>query len=213
MPRPYRVALLVAALFVVPAAALVLLVLSQVPGSSANSGQARLVPATSLAAVIPDRESAAVVVLAAATATSLPPGQAAPSFSLVGLDGKLHRLTDYRGKRVVLNFWATWCVPCRLEMPLLQKTHEQLQNNGLVVIGINMAEDEPAVRQYVGDLGITFPILLDTDRIATIQYKVIGLPTTFFIDTEGVIRASQVGPLTADSLVGYLGRLSDTNPG
>ncbi len=213
MPRPHRVVLLVATLLVVPAAVLVFLGLSQVSGSPATSSQARLVPATSLAAVIPDRGSATVVVLAAPTATPLPPGQAAPSFALVGLDGKLHRLTDYRGKRVVLNFWATWCVPCRIEMPLLQKTYEQLQDNGLVVIGINMAEEEPGVRQYVGDLGIMFPILLDTDRVVTVQYKVVGLPTTFFIDTEGLIRASQVGPLTEDSLKGYLDRLADTNTG
>jgi peroxiredoxin len=213
MPSFRRFVLPVVVLLAVPAAALVLLGLSQVSGASTALNPAKPVPATSLAAVIPNGRSATVVVLDAPTAIPLPEGRTAPVFSLVGLDGKLHRLTDYRGRRIVLNFWATWCVPCRVEMPLLQQTYEQLQKSDLVVVGINVAEEEPAVRQYVDDLHITFPILLDTDRVVTSQYKVVGLPTTYFIDTQGVIRASQVGPLTEDSLGGYLDHFSEDTPG
>ncbi len=210
IPDLRRVALPVAALLAVLVAGLVFLSISAT-GALTTANPTKLVPVTSLAAVLPDQGSATVVVLNAPTATPLPDGRPAPVFLLPGLDNKLHRLTDYRGKQVVLNFWATWCVPCRLEMPLLEKTYQRLQNNGLVVIGINMGEAVSPVRQYVDDLHITFPILLDADQTAAAQYKVIGLPTTFFIDAQGIIRASQVGPLDEDSLQSYLDHLSDAN--
>lgn len=212
MPDLRRVMLPVAALLAVLIAGLVFLSISATSALTTAS-PTKLVPATSLAPVIPDRGTTTVVVLDAPTATPFPEGRTAPVFSLPGLDDKLHRLTDYRGKRVVLNFWATWCVPCRLEMPLLEKTYQRLQGSGVVVIGINMGEAVSPVRQYVDDLHVTFPILLDADQIATAQYKVIGLPTTFFVDAQGIVRASQVGPLDADSLQGYLDRLSDVNSG
>ncbi len=213
MPRVSRVLLPAIVLLAASAAVLVLLSLSQAFSPPTVPSPTKPVPATSLAAVLPDQGSATVVVLDAPTATPLPEGRTAPVFSLPGLDDKLHRLTDYRGKQVALNFWATWCVPCRLEMPLLEKTYQRLQGSGVVVIGINMGEAVSPVRQYVEDLHITFPILLDADQTAAAQYQVIGLPTTFFIDGQGIVRASQVGPLDEDSLQSYLDRLSKANSG
>src|SRR5258708_5256357 len=110
-------------------------------------------------------------------------GKPAPDFTLTGPDGKTRRLTDYRGKLVVLNFWATWCAPCRLETPLLQKTYARLQTGGLVILGIDQAEDIAPVNSFVKEFNLTYPILLDTDLSATQAYGVIGLPTTFFIDS------------------------------
>lgn len=138
----------------------------------------------------------------------MPPGQPAPGFSLEGLDGKQHRLQDYLGKRVVLNFWATWCIPCRLEMPLLDATYRRLESSGVVVIGINFGEDRTVARQYVDELNLSFPILTDEAGIAARAYGVIGLPTTFFIDSQGILRDRYVGPLTLRSLQDYLDRLS-----
>ncbi len=131
-------------------------------------------------------------------------GKPAPDFNLTGTDGKPHRLTDYLGKLVVLNFWATWCVPCRLETPLLQKTYARLPNAGLVIIGVDQAEDVTAVNKFVQEFNLTYPMLLDTDLAATQSYGVIGLPTTFFVDSKGIVQAKQIGMLTDGSLQQYL---------
>jgi peroxiredoxin len=168
------------------------------------------IPATSLAAVISadKRTEAQDVVIAKATPTPIPPGKPAPVFALEGLDGKVHRLEEYRGKQIVLNFWATWCIPCRLEMPLLDATYRRLAGSGLVVIGINFGEDHTAVQQYVEELKLSFPILVDEAGVAARAYGVVGLPTTFFVDPAGILRDRVVGPLTAESLQGYLDRLA-----
>ncbi len=133
-------------------------------------------------------------------------GKPAPDFTLTG-----RRLTDYRGKLVVLNFWATWCAPCRLETPLLQKTYARLQTGGLVILGIDQAEDIAPVNSFVKEFNLTYPILLDTDLSATQAYGVIGLPTTFFVDPKGIIQAKQIGMLTEDGLQQYLEQFMTPN--
>jgi peroxiredoxin len=131
-------------------------------------------------------------------------GKPAPDFVLTGTDGKTHRLKDYPGKLVVLNFWATWCAPCRLETPLLQKTYARLQTGEFVVLGVDQAEDIAPVNSFVKEFNLTYPILLDTDLAATQAYGVIGLPTTFFVDPKGIVQAKQIGMLTEGSLQQYL---------
>ena len=128
----------------------------------------------------------------------------APDFALSGIDGKIHHLKDYSGKRIVLNFWATWCVPCRQEMPLLQKTYAQLQSNGLVVIGVDQQEDAGTVSAFLKEVNVTYPILLDNDLSAFHAYGVMGIPITFFIDTNGIVRAKSIGALTDNLLQQYL---------
>src|SRR5258707_15384714 len=113
-------------------------------------------------------------------------GKGAPDFTLTGTDGKAYRLKDYQGKLVVLNFWATWCAPCRLETPLLQKTYARLQNAGLVIVGIDQAEDVAPVNSFVKEFSLTYPILLDSDLTTTQAYGVVGLPTSFFLDSKGI---------------------------
>ncbi len=132
-------------------------------------------------------------------------GKPAPDFTLTGLDGTTHRLQDYIGKQVILNFWATWCAPCRLEMPLLQRTYARLQTNGLVIIGVDQAENATTVSNFVKELNVTFPILFDDRNLSVTQtYGVIGLPTTFFIDTKGIVQAKQIGMVTDETLPLYL---------
>ncbi len=124
-------------------------------------------------------------------------GERAPDFALEdAATGRLVRLSDYRGKTVVLNFWATWCVPCRSEMPDLQHAFEAHQAPGdLVVIGVDDKEPSGIVTGFTKDLGITFPILLDRTSDVRTHYGVVGLPGTFFIDREGVIRSQNFGPV------------------
>jgi thiol-disulfide isomerase/thioredoxin len=130
----------------------------------------------------------------------LPPapaiGHPAPDFTLASPDGQALTLSDLRGKPVVLNFWATWCGPCRAEMPELQRVHERLEPAGVTVLGINQAEAPEAIARYQKELGVDFPTILDSRLGVSRQYLVNSLPTTFFIDREGVIRSMFIGPMT-----------------
>ena len=124
-------------------------------------------------------------------------GEAAPDFVLEDAStGRAVKLSDYRGRPVVLNFWATWCVPCRSEMPDLQRAYEQRAQSGdLVVIGVDDKEPANVVTAFTHDLGVTFPILLDRTSNVRSHYGVVGLPGTFFIDRNGVIRSQNFGPV------------------
>lgn len=163
------------------------------------------IPWTSLAPFISQQalENNTSQIIRAPTTTPLPEGETAPEFLLIGLDGKQYRLDDFRGKRVVLNFWATWCAPCRIEMPLLQNFYEQHKRQ-IVVVGINMGEDKAPVQAFIDELKITFPILLDEEQATAKRYRVVGLPSTFFIDTQGIVRATHVGGLSSEMLESYL---------
>ena len=128
------------------------------------------------------------------TLTALSPS-AAPDFTLEDIDNKKFSLKDYRGKVVLLNFWATWCPPCRREMPSLTRLHEHLKNKNFVVLGLNQMEDEDQVFAYTGGLELSpaFPILFDKDSSVSSAYKVVGLPTTYIIDKKGNLRFRAVG--------------------
>ncbi|MGB9605142.1 MAG: peroxiredoxin family protein [Bryobacteraceae bacterium] len=118
----------------------------------------------------------------------------APDFTLRDADGKLVRLSDYRGKVVLLNFWATWCPPCRLEIPWFIEFQRQHQHRGLVVLGISMDEDGwEVVRPFIQRLGVNYRILLGDDTVAQLYGGVESLPTTFLIDREGRIASVHIG--------------------
>ncbi len=119
----------------------------------------------------------------------------APEIVLSVLDNSApFELAHLQGKPVILNFWATWCAPCRAEMPMLQSTWERYGEN-VAIVGVDLEEDPALVRQFVDELGITFPILLDEEGTVSERFNVRGLPTTFFIDRDGVIRQIYPGQL------------------
>ena len=140
----------------------------------------------------------------AQTQPAVEPGRYAPDFALTDLNGETVRLSDWRGQVVLLNFWASWCVPCRQEMPLLQATHEAYAGDGLVVLAVNMGEERRRVEGFAADLAVTFPVLADEETTVGTLYRVRGAPTTYFIDREGVIRQRCVGPLTSGMLAAIL---------
>lgn len=128
-------------------------------------------------------------------------GAIAADFSLPTLDGGAQNLRDYRGRVVVLNFWASWCGPCRAEMPDLQVAYEELRDRGLVVVGINQGEAQERAQSFVREFSLTFPILLDQGQDIGRQYGVRAYPTTFIIDRKGVIRDVIVGgPLSRTAI-------------
>lgn len=137
------------------------------------------------------------------TAGSGPPpkvGAAAPDFRLRGLDDVPLSLGQFRGQTVVLTFWATWCAPCRVEFPAFEAAYQRYAAQGLVVLAVDVGEGRDEVRQFLQQVGATFPTVIDSDSAVVQRYRLLGLPTTFIIDTTGAIRAQQLGPLTTASL-------------
>ena len=128
-------------------------------------------------------------------------GNLAPNFDLevLGTDERL-TLKDLRGKAVWVNFWATWCPPCREEMPQMQRLYEQHRARGLEIVGVDVQESAEQVRGFTTELGLTWRFVLDRDGKTTDRYLVSGLPTHYFIDREGVIQAVHIGGL--ETIVG-----------
>lgn len=132
--------------------------------------------------------------------------QPAADFTLEDLSGIPVNLEELEGRPVVVNFWASWCGPCRNEMPLLEAYFMDYQDN-LVILGVNAGEPADTVRPYVEELGLTFPILLDSKNEVYSLYRVRGMPTTFFLDADGIIRFQHIGELSEAQLADYLERI------
>ena len=123
-------------------------------------------------------------------------GKAAPDFALASLDGKKVKLSDFRGKAVLLNFWATWCSPCKIEMPWFEQLQKQYGPDGLVVLGVAMDDSEPAtIAKFASDLGVNYQVLLGTDKVSDDYGDVQYLPTTFYIARDGTIVDKMTGLL------------------
>ena len=125
--------------------------------------------------------------------TALPERPVAPEFALSDTEGNLHRLSDYRGKVVIVNFWATWCPPCRDEMPSMQRAWEQLEQEGILLLGIDVGENEEKIFQFSADYRVEFPLLMDLDSSVTTSWPLAGLPTTFVVDPQGRLAYRAVG--------------------
>lgn len=123
-------------------------------------------------------------------------GRTAPGFKMQGLDGRTTSLVDYRDQVVVLNFWATWCAPCRLEAPALEAAFQDYGGRGVQFLGVNYRDDAAAARAHEREFGITYPSAYDPGGTLAFDYELIGLPTTFVIGRDGRIEYRFVGYLT-----------------
>ena len=117
----------------------------------------------------------------------------APGFTLADMDGETFTLESARGKWVFLHFWASWCGPCREEMPAIQKMHEQFKDDELVMVLVNTAEDEDTIFSFLGEIGMDMSSLMDRDGLVTEKYKPRGLPTTILIDPTGKVQYQAIG--------------------
>jgi peroxiredoxin len=141
----------------------------------------------------------------------LNPSPPAPAFQLKDVNGKSFSLRDYRGKVVLLNFWATWCPSCKLEMPSLETLHKTLGNKGLVVLTVNVRESADEVKGFFQKQRLWFPALLDEDGDVFERFNVWSLPTTFIIGKKGELLGKVIGYRNwgSDQTIGVLQRLSE----
>lgn len=135
-------------------------------------------------------------------------GKPAPDFTLQTPDGEEVSLSDYKGKVVMINFWASWCEPCRLETPELEKAYEAHKDQGFEILGVNLAENEVTVNGFIKNQGMTYPVVLDRDKsIAIDTYKVKPLPTSYFVDRDGILRVVAARPMTVRDIEGQINPL------
>lgn len=131
-------------------------------------------------------------------------GDVAPDFALVDLDGESHRLSDYKGQGVFLNFWGTWCAPCKKEMPAMGRQYQVYKDLGVQVLAVNIAESDLKVRTFAKQYGMTFPTLIDKNKSVMLAYNVKPLPTTLLINPDGKIVKIITGEMSENDIKGYM---------
>ena len=143
---------------------------------------------------------------ASANSEGLKVGAKAPDFELKTLTGETVKLSSLKGKKVMLNFWATWCPPCKAEMPEMEQFYKQAGKD-VVVLAVNI-DPQLDVKGFVDKNGITFPILLDVDDHVNETYQILSIPTTYFINSKGIIQNKYTGALNLDSMKQYTSKLN-----
>lgn len=131
-------------------------------------------------------------------------GARAPDFALPTLQGETLRLSDLRGQVVLVNFWATWCGPCRVEMPTMQARYN---HDGFTIVAVNFAEEADVVQAYADELQLSFPIVLDGDGAVQELYRVRGYPSSFFVDPDGIVRFFHIGEMSESVMDTYLAEM------
>ncbi len=144
-----------------------------------------------------------------ASVIPVPVSYPAPELQLHSLDGEPVNLADYRGQVVLVNMWATWCPPCKQEMPDLQAYYQAHQEQGFVIIGINDGETADVVRPFVAEYGLTFPVWLDERGLSEKAFRTINLPSSYVIDRQGTVRFAWKGAISYDVLESYITPLLD----
>ncbi|WP_203332394.1 redoxin domain-containing protein [Planococcus beigongshangi] len=142
------------------------------------------------------------------TDEGLAKGETAPDFELTTLDGETVQLSDYRGKKVILNLWATWCPPCRAEMPDMQKYYdEQAQDENVEILAVNLTTEDRGmdkINAFVEEFALTFPIPMDVDGDVGDVYQAATIPTSYMIDTEGRVQNKIVGPMNEEMMEDFI---------
>ena len=144
-----------------------------------------------------------VFAFAAAPKASVGPahvGQPIANFTLTDLNGVTHSIGDYAGRPVLINAWATWCPPCKAEMPALHEFYLKHKAEGFELLAVNSGDGQAAVQQFIAQTGFTFPILLDTNRAVLNGLGVDGLPTSIFVGRDGTVKTIHVGGLTPEAI-------------
>lgn len=130
-------------------------------------------------------------------------GNIAPDFELKTLDGESVKLSDFRGKKVIVNMWATWCPPCRAEMPDMQKFYDKYKDEDVAILAVNMTTTEKSeddISKFLNEFEITFPVVLDKENKVALTYQSFALPTSYIIDSKGIIQQKVTGPMNYEMM-------------
>lgn len=130
-------------------------------------------------------------------------GNAAPDFELATLDGNTVKLSDFKGKKVILNFWATWCPPCKAEMPHMQNFYEENKDEGIEIVAVNLTnldKGRNTIETFIEDYGLTFTIPLDEDGKIGETYQTFSIPTSYILDADGIIKSKIIGPMDEEMM-------------
>lgn len=128
----------------------------------------------------------------------------AEDFKLKDLNGKEVSLSDFRGKNVYLNFWATWCPPCKAEMPDIEKLYQETKDSDLVILAVNLGEDDPTVKAFIEENKYNFRVLLDSKQNVAAKYNINAIPASFFINKDGTIISKKAGAMTLEEMKTYI---------
>lgn len=131
-------------------------------------------------------------------------GDKAPDFTLVDLDGNTHRLSDYKGQGVFLNFWGTWCEPCKKEMPAMERQYQAYKDLGVQVLAINIAQSEFEVNNFIDQYGLSFPVAIDKTKSVMQAYNVYNLPATILVSPDGTVTKAPTRELTEEEIASYM---------
>jgi peroxiredoxin len=142
-----------------------------------------------------------------AASSGISQGRRARDFTLEAVDGSQISLSDYEGSVVLVNFWATWCPPCRAEIPSFEAAYRVYKDEGFVVLGINIEESRSVVEPFVAEMDVSFPVLLDEQGKVMNEYRALGLPMSLLVDREGVIAVRHMGYLSDGQMKEYLDEL------
>ncbi|MBT2754862.1 thiol-disulfide oxidoreductase ResA [Mesobacillus foraminis] len=134
-------------------------------------------------------------------------GKTAPDFALVDMNGEKHKLSDYRGQGVFLNFWATWCKPCEREMPYIDHQYNNFKDQGVKVLTVDVGESRVAVNKFIERHNLSFPVMIDSDGQVQTAYGIDPLPITFLIDKDGKVVRSHTGELTEATVRQFMGEI------
>ncbi|AMM93725.1 thiol-disulfide oxidoreductase ResA [Peribacillus simplex] len=138
---------------------------------------------------------------------SLRKGSDAPNFVLTDMEGKEHKLSEYKGKGVFLNFWGTYCKPCEYEMPYMENQYKNFKDQGVEILAVNVGESDYAVNNFITKHNLTFPVMIDKGREVENAYRVDILPVTFLVDKEGKVVDIITGALTEESIQKHMERI------
>lgn len=145
-----------------------------------------------------------------ATKEGLAPGETAPDFELKTLDGETVKLSDYQGKKVILNFWATWCPPCKAEMPLMENYYDKAQKENVEILAVNLTTEDRGidkVEAFVKANHLSFPIPMDKEGDVGSVYQAVTIPTSYIIDAQGRVQKKHIGPMDEKTMEDYIANL------